>query len=406
MASTADSDGDGGTSHLWIIGVVINVIGSLSINLSTNCIKLAHTRLKKASKPGVSLPKLVKNPVAWFNVPYNANRIWLASMVVFIVANVANFISFSFAAQSLLAALGSIQFVSNVIFAKFVNREPLNAWILSGTCIVVVGCILLVVFGSHSSPTYDAQQLLSLYSNPAYIAYLSITAVLCVLAFLVYRIGKRRCAHSEDGIPNSWNRWLPICYTIFSACIGTQSVLFGKSMSLLLRTTLAGNSQVGQWYTWIVVVAFLGCAFFWVRQFNNGLKLFPVSIIMPTLQVGWILLTMASGSIYFQEINDMNTIQKVMFGVGTAILLSGVYVITTSSSIVQSDAVPVESKVSLIASGVYCMPAKDPEDEYAKRRHTVHLLASLSSTEEEESQFHTHSTMINASHCKRRHTVI
>ena len=37
---------------------------------------------------------------------------------------------------------------------------------------------------------------------------------------------------------------LPVSYSIFSALLGTQSVLFSKSLSVLLRTTVSGDSQV------------------------------------------------------------------------------------------------------------------------------------------------------------------
>lgn len=41
-----------------------------------------------------------------------------------------------------------------------------------------------------------------------------------------------------------WARWLPVCYALFAGLPGTQSVLFGKSISMLLRTTFAGDSQL------------------------------------------------------------------------------------------------------------------------------------------------------------------
>ena len=77
-------------------------------------------------------------------------RYWQIGIVVFILGNLANFASFGmqgndgytkdlhaiygilpvcsvgFAAQSLLAALGSVQFVSNVIFAYFVLKEKVR----------------------------------------------------------------------------------------------------------------------------------------------------------------------------------------------------------------------------------------------------------------------------------------
>lgn len=39
---------------------------------------------------------------------------------------------------------------------------------------------------------------------------------------------------------------LPVSYSIFSALLGTQSVLFSKSLSVLLRVTFQGDIQVGR----------------------------------------------------------------------------------------------------------------------------------------------------------------
>lgn len=90
---------------MWYIGVLINVVGSLSINLSTNVIKLAHSRLdelvipqqifqddeqreekeeenemneKNGKKEKEPEGKKEKNYKAWYNLRLAPNRLWLA----------------------------------------------------------------------------------------------------------------------------------------------------------------------------------------------------------------------------------------------------------------------------------------------------------------------------------------
>lgn len=69
-----------------------------------------------------------------------------------------------FAAQSLLAALGVVQFLSNMVFARFLNKERITRRVMMATALVVTGCILLVSFGNHESPVLTAHDLLDLYS--------------------------------------------------------------------------------------------------------------------------------------------------------------------------------------------------------------------------------------------------
>jgi hypothetical protein len=55
--------------------------------------------------------------------PIIHNQTWRVGILVFLLGNCLNFISFGYAAQSLLAALGSIQFVSNIAFAYVVLNK-------------------------------------------------------------------------------------------------------------------------------------------------------------------------------------------------------------------------------------------------------------------------------------------
>jgi hypothetical protein len=59
------------------------------------------------------------------------------------------------------------------------------------TGLVVAGCVLLVVFGSRSSDSFDVPQLLALYRNPAYIAYLAVGTVAAAASFALYLFGSK-----------------------------------------------------------------------------------------------------------------------------------------------------------------------------------------------------------------------
>ena len=79
------------------------------------------------------------------------------------------------------------------------------------------------------------------------------------------------CCRREGlaGMSHRWMKALPISYSLFSGMIGTQSVLFSKALSTLLRTTLDGDSQLDSWFFWMVLVLFLCCAYFWVTSLNK-----------------------------------------------------------------------------------------------------------------------------------------
>jgi magnesium transporter len=94
---------------LWWLGALLYVTGSIIINLGSNLIRKNHTMYTKETKP-----------------PFFKQWLALVGWSLFGLGNVLNFVAFMFAAQSLCAALGSVQFVSNLIFAKFINHETIS----------------------------------------------------------------------------------------------------------------------------------------------------------------------------------------------------------------------------------------------------------------------------------------
>ena len=52
-------------------------------------------------------------------IPPAESRIWVIGTTIFLSGSFLNFGSYAFAASNLLAPLESIQFVTNILFAKF-----------------------------------------------------------------------------------------------------------------------------------------------------------------------------------------------------------------------------------------------------------------------------------------------
>ncbi|GLI71133.1 hypothetical protein VaNZ11_016220, partial [Volvox africanus] len=303
------------TGGLWYVGAIINVVGSVSINLGMNLMKLGHTK-----RAQLDMPEEQKPPIRKF-------KTWLIGIIIFITGNILNFVSFAFAAQSLLAALGSLQLVCNVFFAYFVNHEAVTKLIILSTCCIIGGCVLLVVFGNQSSETYTVDQLIHFYTLPAYVVYLVMMAVFVFGFYVLYLHSKKVCRkRGERGL---WYGFMLVSYAIFSALLGSQSVLFGKSISVILRTTFTESNQLGNWYTWVVLPLFTFTALFWITRLNKGLRMFPAMIIVPLLQIAWTLFSIVSGMLYFQEYKGFTTLKAIMFPVGVVIVFMGVFILTS-----------------------------------------------------------------------------
>ena len=56
----------------------------------------------------------------------------------------------------------------------------------------------------------------------------------------------------------------------------------------------------------------------------QALRLFPVSIIMPILQIVWVLFSIVCGSLYYQEYKTLTPLSGGMFAAGVVIMLVGI----------------------------------------------------------------------------------
>jgi drug/metabolite transporter (DMT)-like permease len=79
---------------------------------------------------------------------------WITGFSLFAFGTGMSFGAFKFAAQSLLAGLGSVQFLSQVFFSRFILHERVESYAYFGVALIIVGCVFLVIFGAHETKNY------------------------------------------------------------------------------------------------------------------------------------------------------------------------------------------------------------------------------------------------------------
>ncbi|XP_058102712.1 probable magnesium transporter NIPA8 isoform X1 [Magnolia sinica] len=303
----------------WVIGAFINIFGSIAINFGTNLLKLGHNereRLAMQDGDGTN-GKLVLKPIIYFQT-------WRVGILFFALGNCLNFISFGYAAQSLLAALGSIQFVSNIAFAYFVLNKTVTSKVMVATAFIVLGNIFLVAFGNHQSPVYTPEQLVEKYSNIVFLFYCMILMVIVAANHSIYRRGELLLSIPGHDLRPYWRMLLPLSYATVSGAVGSCSVLFAKSLSNMLRLTMARDYQFHSWFTYSMLLFFLSTAGFWMARLNEGLSLYDAILIVPMFQIAWTLFSICTGFVYFQEYQVFNVLRTLMFILGMAFVFVGI----------------------------------------------------------------------------------
>ncbi|KAE8694092.1 putative magnesium transporter NIPA8 [Hibiscus syriacus] len=303
----------------WVIGAFINLFGSIAINFGTNLLKLGHNeRERYSTMDGEGMAgKAPLKPIIYFQT-------WRIGILIFIIGNCLNFISFGYAAQSLLAALGSVQFVSNIAFAYFVLNKMVTVRVLAATAFIILGNFFLVAFGNHLSPVYTPGQLAEKYSNITFLIYCLILIIVVAFHHYIYRRGEMFLAFPGQELRPYWNMLLPFSYAIVSGAVGSCSVLFAKSLSNLLRLTMSNGYQLHSWFTYSMTLLFLSTAGFWMARLNEGLSLFDAILIVPMFQIAWTFFSICTGFIYFQEYQVFDGLRTTMFILGMISVFIGI----------------------------------------------------------------------------------
>ncbi|KAL8139981.1 hypothetical protein V2J09_006002 [Rumex salicifolius] len=301
----------------WVIGAFINLFGSIAINFGTNLLKLGHTEREKSLLDNSGNGgKFAAKPIIQFQT-------WRVGVLFFAFGNCLNFLSFGYAAQSLLAALGSVQFVSNIAFAYFVLGKRVTVKVLVATTFIVLGNVFLVAFGNHQSPVFTQEQLADKFSNITFLLYCFILVLVVIVNHSIYRRGELLAVsgHEHD---RCWRMLLPFSYAVVSGAVGSCSVLFAKSLSNLLRLAMSSAYQLHTWFTYSMLLLFLSTAGFWMARLNEGLAFFDAILIVPMFQIAWTFFSICTGFVYFQEYQVFNTLRTTMFILGMISVFIGI----------------------------------------------------------------------------------
>uniref|UniRef100_A0A3Q7EIQ6 Probable magnesium transporter n=1 Tax=Solanum lycopersicum TaxID=4081 RepID=A0A3Q7EIQ6_SOLLC len=249
----------------WVIGALINLLGSIFINFGTNLLKLAHDERNLRAR---------MKPIIYFQA-------WRIGILFFTIGNCLNFISFGYAAQSLLAALGSIQFISNIGFAYLVLNKTVKIKLLLATAFVVAGNIFLVAFGNHQSPVYTTEQLGENYTNIVFLVYCIGLVLVVVFHHSIYKRGKGQML-------------VPFSYAVVSGG-------------------------------------------FWMARLNEGLSRFDAILIVPMFQIAWTFFSICTGFVYFEEYKVFDALRTTMFVFGMISVFIGIYLLAPEDDEVLKD---------------------------------------------------------------------
>ena len=217
-----------GTTHgyaLNVLGIALGCMGSLSINIGNN-LQAKGLQEESSSSHGSTAGKGNKT-------------LWAVGTFVFVMATLINFTAFGFAPASVVAPLESLQFVANLLFAKFVNKKTLTWRMLIGTAMILVGTVVTVIFGPiDGTLIVSLDTLVRYWDAPGWLGYLAIVISIAGLAELThgYYSHAQRQGKSLPGQASI----LPMSFATGTALLASQAVVQSKCFAEVVKLFAAG----------------------------------------------------------------------------------------------------------------------------------------------------------------------
>ena len=311
---------------LWVVGVILNIAGSISVNAGTNLLKLS---LKLQDEIANDSSKSIHAP----------SRVLGATL--FVIGSLTNFVSFGLAAQSLLASLGGVQFVANIVFGKVILNETVTSRHLIASIILVAGVVIAVSFSNHESTMYALEEIVGLYDldYAIFMVGIIITAIVSESLFRLYK-WREDLVLSRIGSSISMNLFpfhhfvKPLTFCWVSACFGTQSVLQAKCIAEIGKIAILKDDfkLLLQKEVLIMLLAFFFFLASWLKRLMMALSMYDGLLIIPILQVCWTISAVIQGSIFFKEFSSASQHQIEWFTSGLTLVVLGVYILAGSES--------------------------------------------------------------------------
>eukprot|EP00183_Erythrolobus_madagascarensis_P002631 CAMPEP_0185849222 /NCGR_PEP_ID=MMETSP1354-20130828/3792_1 /TAXON_ID=708628 /ORGANISM="Erythrolobus madagascarensis, Strain CCMP3276" /LENGTH=396 /DNA_ID=CAMNT_0028549705 /DNA_START=260 /DNA_END=1450 /DNA_ORIENTATION=- len=335
------------------------------INVGTNIMKLAIN--KRLLLEAQDRKRLMRTPQ------------WLLGFGVFVLGTLFNFGAFKFAAQSLLAGLSSVQFISQLVFSKVILKEDIAPVAYFGVLIVVGGCVSLVVFGQHHTKNYGPEELAALFGRAPYVCYMLMAASLSCFSWVAYTSIKQSVArsHGETRFSHSLltmaqRQMLAVLYAIRAGIWGSQSVVLAKALSMLLAQLINPAPEHGNplktYETYFILLGFAAAATFWMLRLNHALKLFDALYMIPMMQLSWMLFSSLSGGIFYEEFVEWQWQNYVMYALSFSLILFGVVLLCPSDTGREHASSAAEAFIDIVEREMSAAVSEIDEEDAASER--------------------------------------
>ncbi|KAF9547357.1 hypothetical protein EC957_008543 [Mortierella hygrophila] len=360
--------GDGtsnGTPNNFLVGISIAVGTSFIQSLGLTIQRKSHV-INEAIHPKELRRQACHRPL------------WHLGFHTYILSNLTGTIfSIGYLPVIILAPLGAVTLVFNALFARLLLGDTFSRQSAAGTFLILLGAIMIGLFGVVPEPSHSLEDLIELWKRPAFIIYFSLIELTVVSLLVANRIVEKMltknaqaslAAHQRTGSvsdivggggagpinnnslnhdmhsgpygkllgnrafgklsPTKIKTILGISYGCVGGMLSSQALLFAKSaIELLYLTIVEGQNQFENPLSWFLVVALITAALLQLYYLNQGLRLCDTVLLVPLSFCAYNVSCLFNGLVYYNQWGRLYWWQILLILFGISQVLIGVLVL-------------------------------------------------------------------------------
>mmetsp|Transcript_10541 Transcript_10541/g.33684 ORF Transcript_10541/g.33684 Transcript_10541/m.33684 type:complete len:335 (-) Transcript_10541:218-1222(-) len=279
----------------WVIGVSLSVAAAASASLGDNLIKWSYAKTKARKRKGEHKRPLYRRPV-----------LLVGNFCNMVLNTGLSLVSFAFVDASISIPFGGMHIAFNVPLAYWINGERSSAKTVMYTGLVLVGVLVTLVFGNHSSNTFHARDLARNFLQPAFIAST------LALGLVVYVVIKRMiCGDSKASNRLGW--------CLLAGLAGSLTQAMAK-----VSSECTADAAWDFPFTWVAVITTLALAAGQVVLLNLCLDWFDATYVVPIVNATIIIAGSLYAGVLFQELERWTTVSKALVPFGIFLTGAGI----------------------------------------------------------------------------------
>jgi len=246
-------------------------------------------------------------------------------------------------------------------------KEPFDRRMLCATTLIILGAVLITAFAlAISDHELSSTDLAANFSTPEYFVYILTVLVLIAITFASFQYGFRRVrelifeqrnarsmlpaapTHDRSSIlssitsveitenfhllATSLRNWTRFCEPTFAGLVGSQTVLFVKASSELVKYSFAHDNQFVSPLPFFVCAVAVCSALTQVHFLNVGLRTFNATYVVPIFYISWTLSSIVGSGCLFHDFASFSPLHFVAFFSGVALVFVGVWLLSISAA--------------------------------------------------------------------------